>query len=631
MYKSIFTDEMGLDLAAALPYLKEWGLTHCDLRARIFQRPLDALGDAEMLEAKKLLDAHGFKVGCLQSSLAKVHLPDTARLEKEMHKLDRLIRASEIFDCKLVRTFFFWQPPHGQEQSVGELAVRPDVLAQVMELFLPFAEKARRSGLIFAFENCGCTKEECFRMIDALDVPGWGFAWDPKNSWMTDRAERERDLDGYLRRLAARTICAHVKSTGATWFDEGRFDPIPYDKVFQALAEAGFDGPVSIETHNYDSALSGVEACRKVLAVIDKAWPAAAAGAQQEVGLTAAAVQRAWKDDPVRFGVVGLGMGHNRALEITKTPGVRLVEVCDLRSERRERTAEACGVPAVADYDEMLGNPEVEAVMVMNETGRHAELACRALEAGKHVLVTKPMEILPSECERMIAAAERNRRLLGVDFCRRVRPSVLSLRAAVRNGFFGRLLSLSVALRINRTDGYFAADGGWRGTRALDGGVLSNQTIHHLDEIIFALGMPEAVRCDAWTQNHQIEMEDLALAVWRYADGAVVNVYATTCHPHASWNYQMEAHGTAGAYLHREGGIETAPVTRWFANRAWSDRAPFPETSEWINSMDNFAGALRGGAPLLATAKEGLNTIRVLSSMYESAYERQGAWVELRS
>ena len=628
MYKSIFTDELGLDLPQALPHLKEWGLTHCDLRSRIFQRSLESLSDEQLFDVKKLLDDNGFQVGCLQSAFGKVHLPDKEGLAEQERKLERVIRASEVLGCRLVRSFFFWQPPHGQQEKTGELAVRPDVLAKVMDLFLPFAERAKEAGLVLAFENCGCTKEECFTMLDALDVPEWGFAWDPKNTWMADKEERDRDLAAYLKRLAERTICVHVKSIGTISDDGGNAEFIPYDKVFGACVAEGFNGPVSLETHNFDKSLSNVEACRQVLEVVNRAWPSAASGAQQEASsLSAEELKRPWADNPVRFAVVGLGMGHNRAQEIAQTSGTELAVVCDKDEERAKRTSETCDVPHETDFDKCLDRSDVEAVMVLNETGRHAELVCRALEAGKHVLVTKPMEITTEACDRMIETARRADRVLAVDFCRRIRPSVQSLRLASESGFFGKPLSAHVSLRIHRSDAYFLAQGGWRGTKALDGGVLCNQTVHHLDELIYCFGMPERVRCNAYLQNHDIEMEDLAIAVWEYASGMVVNVYATTCFPQETWYYQMEVHGTEGAYLHREGGPMSGPETRWLRSGKWSDQAPEQGQCEFLNSMDNFAAHLRDDAPLLATAADGRRTTAIIAAMYESADARQGDWV----
>lgn len=630
MFKSIFTDELGLDLPKVIPYLKEWGLSHCDLRGRIFQRPIENLTDEQLFAVKELLDDNGLAVGCLQSSLAKSHLPDKEGLAEENRKLDRLIRAAGILDCKLVRSFFLWQPPNGQFEKTGELAVRPDVLSKVLDLFLPLAEKAKEAGLVLAFENCGCTKEECFTMLDALDVPEWGFAWDPKNTWMADKEERERDFDGYIKRLAERTICLHVKSIGTISDDNGAAELIPYEKIFAACVAEGFDGPVSVETHNYDKTISDAEACKRVLDVVNKAWPSAAAGALQETSnLNAETLKRPWEENPVTFAVIGLGMGHNRALEIAKTSGLKLAGVCDLDIERAKKTSEACDVPYATDARRYFDDPAIEAIMILNETGRHAELACQALEAGKHVLVTKPMDMTTRACDRMITLAKTKGRLLAVDFCRRTRPSVQSLKKAVADGFFGKLLSANVSLRVRRDDAYFKERGGWRGTRELDGGALSNQAIHHLDELLFCFGMPDQVRCDAYTQNHDIEMEDLGLAVWRYGSGLTVNVYATTCYPQSTWYYQMEIHGTEGAYIHREGGPVTRPETQWFHGNKWSDDAPETIYSEWLNSMDNFAAALRVNAAPLASAEDGRRAARIISAMYESAYDNNGNWVSV--
>lgn len=630
MQLSIFSDETGLDFTEALPLIKSWGMKHVDLRARIFQKPVEKLSDGQLCEVRRMLSDNGMSVSCLQTSLGKVHLPDASRLALEMEKLDGIIRAADALNCRLVRSFYFWQPPNGQEtKEIGELAARPDVLSRVLEMFAPFAEKARKAGLVIAFENCGCTKEECFTMLDALNVPGWGFAWDPKNSWMRDKEERERDLDAYLKLMASRANCVHVKSIGAIDFPDG-FDPIPYRRIFNVLEEVGFNGPVSLETHNFVQGRSHVDACKAVLDVVRKAWPTAAAGAQQETcALTAEDLVRPYADRPVSFGVVGLGMGHVRASEMSKTSGVRVAQVCDLRLDRCKRTSEALSVPYTQDFDEMLANPEVEAVMVLNETGRHHELALRALEAGKHVLVTKPMDMSLAACDAMIAKAKEAGLVLAQDHCRRLRPSVQSLKAAHEAGYFGRMLSASVTLKIHRTMEYFGENGGWRGTRKLDGGVLSNQTIHHLDELLFVFGKPCAVRCDAWTQNHDIEMEDMALAVWRYADGMVVNICATTSYPQSSWYYQMELHGTEGAYIHREGGSESAPKTLYFKGKTWTEQAPYPRECPWLNSMDNFAYVLREGGELLTTPEEGRNAVEMIQKMYESAYERGGNWVEV--
>jgi len=625
MFLSIFTDELGIDLVEGLPTLKSWGLQYVDLRGRVLGAAAEALAPEKLPELRKLLDDSGMKVGCLESSLAKVHLPDAERRQAEAEKLEGIIRAADALDCRLVRSFFFWQPP---KEMAGELAVRPDEQQKVLDSYGPLAERAKEAELTLAFENCGVTWDEVFTMLDAFGVPTWGLAWDVWNSWDCD--ERRRDVDAFMVHLAQRTKSVHVKARGAV---EGLADEtIPYDKVLQVCDNAGVPGPISVETHNPDRMVNNIDMSERVVDVVRKAWPTAAPGGLFQAAQAREDVVRDWADDPVRFVVVGLGMGHGRSKQVTQTSGARLVGVCDIVEERAKRTAEECDVPYATDVREWLDNDEVEVVYVLTETGRHAEIGLQALEAGKHVLSTKPMEASLEACDQMVRLAEDKGLLLGVDFARRFQDDLLGLKAAVANGCFGRLLSGNCALKILRKMDYFRSNGGWRGTRRWDGGgVLSNQSIHHIDEIAFSVGIPARVRCDIWTQEHDIEAEDLGVATWLYEDGLVLTFFATSSYPQSTWYLNYELQGTEGAYSHMSSGPFDRAVTRWFLDGAWSDKAPDAVKSEWLNAADNFAAALRTGAELVCSGRDGRRTQSILDAMYRSAYDADGAWVDVRA
>ena len=623
MFPSIFTDELGLDIAEALPIIRGWGLEHCDLRGRVMGKAFEALSPEGLGQVKALLAQHGMQVGCLQSSLAKVHLPGEERQQTEAAKLESVIRAADVLGCRLVRAFFYWQPP---AELAGELAVRPDEQQKVLDMFGPLAERAKAVGLTLAFENCGVTTDEVLTVVDALGMPSWGLAWDVHNGW-SDPA-RAADQDAYLRQLALRSRLVHVKARGAV-ADLGG-DVIPYDKVLQVCDNAGVQGPVSAETHNPDRSVSNTDMSERVVQVIKKAWPTAAPGGLFDTRKAGAAVERSYIDDPVGFVVVGLGMGHNRAKMITTTPGVELIGVCDIREERAQRTSEACEVPYTTDVRLWLERDDVEAVFVMTETGRHGEIALQALEAGKHVMTTKPMDASLAACDAMIRLAEERDRLLAVDFSRRYESGVQTLHAAVRQGRFGELLGAEASLKILRTMDYFNANGGWRGTRRWDGGgVLSNQSIHHIDELAFCLGIPEKVRCTIWTQTHEIEAEDVGCATWLYGNGLALTYYGTSSYPHPTWYFRLEIHGTEGAFSKAAGGPFEKPVERWFADGAWGDRAPEMVECEWLNAVDNFAAAIRTGADLVCSGRDGRRTQAVLDAMYRSAYDNAGGWVDV--
>lgn len=623
MYLSIFTDELKKDLPDALPVLKSWGLEYVDLRSRVFGRAFEDLSPEQLAEVRGLLDEHGLRVGCLQSSLAKVHLPGPERLAAEERKLEGIIRAADALDCRLVRAFFYWQPEAAER---GALAVRPDALQRVLDAFRPLAERAREAGLTLAFENCGVTTDEVSAVVDALGVPEWGLAWDVANEWMSD-ARREDETE-YLVRCAQAALCVHVKARGAV---EGLLEEtIPYDRVLATCAAAGLEGPVSVETHNPDRSVTDEEQCRRVVGVLRRAWPSSTPTDVREAAKPKArVVSREWESDPVGFVVVGLGMGHNRSRMITQTPGCRLVGVCDLNEERAKRSAEELGVPYKLDVREWLDDDDVDVLYVLTPTGRHLEVARLGLEGGKHVITTKPMEASLEACDEMIRLAEANDRLVAVDFGRRFDADLHTLKCAVEGGFFGRLLAGEVSVKILRPPEYFQGILSWHGTLRWDGGgVLSNQCIHHIDEMAYALGIPKRVRADVWTQNHEIEAEDLGVATWQYENGMVLTFAGTTCYPQPTWYARTELYGTEGAYAKASGGMYGRPVTHWYAGEEWSGAPPEAVESEWLNAADNMAAAIRIGAPLACSGRDGRRSQSILDAMYRSA-AAGGAWVDI--
>jgi predicted dehydrogenase/sugar phosphate isomerase/epimerase len=625
MQLSIFTDELGMDVTKALPIIKGWGLDVVDFRGRMFGKPIERLTDEELTELRKQLDDLGMRTGCIESSLAKVHLPDAERMAAEAEKLEGIIRAADALDCRLVRSFFYWQPT-ADSGLQGALAIRPDEQQKVMDAFAPLAKRAKEANLVLAFENCGVCHDEVIAMLSMFDVPEWGMAWDVANTW--NCPEREQGVEAYCKRLIPYARQLHVKARGAV---PGIVDfSIPWDTVLDIAANAGLQGPVSVETHNPDKTKSNEDVSKQLVNIIQAAWPSAAPGSNVAKGKSAADVTRPWQDNPVRYAVIGLGMGHNRAKMISQTPGCELVGVCDLDESRAKRTGEAFNVPYCTDMQRWLDDDSVEAVFVMTETGRHGEVTLAALEAGKHVVSTKPMEASLAACDAMVKKAEEKGLLLAVDFGRRFNTDLVTLRHTVGSGAFGKLLSGSFELKILRTMDYFNSNGGWRGTRRWDGGgVLSNQSIHHIDELAYAVGLPEKVRCVLWTQNHEIEAEDLGMASWLYADGSVLTFTGTTNYPHSTWFDRVELVGTEGAYFRAENGPFDKPMERFFLNGAWRDEAPETVEPEWLNSADNFAAAIRTGAPLVCTGRDGRRTQSILDAMYRSAYEADGQWVEL--
>ncbi len=628
MYISIFSDELFMDIHQALPILKQWGLTHVDFRGMINGKPIEKQTDEELYELKAALDKYGLKPGVIQSSLCKVHLPDEARQAREMEKLEGIIRASNILGTKLVRSFFYWQ--HDQlDPACGELAMRPDALAQVLEMFAPIAKRAQEAGLILAFENCGVTPDEVITVLEALNVPQWGMAWDVSNMFEL-LPEAQGDCVEYFTKALKYANMVHVKSRGVETLPQLEYKKVPWDRVLAGVAVTGKDMPISVETHvPKESSLDKVETSKHVYEYIKRLVPASAPGDMLSALSPKLRFVRPYADNPVRMVVVGLGMGKNRCAQIKDTSGIELYGVCDINEEKAKTVAQQFGVPYSTDIKTFLNDPKVEVMYIVTPTGTHCDLAMECFAAGKHVLTTKPMDVNYRKCDEAIAMAKEKGLLFGVDFDLHFRGPLTELKQAVDGGFFGeKITCANVTLNIRRSQKYYDENGKWRGTWAMDGGgAFSNQGIHEIDRLITILGVPDEVRAVTATQTFDIEAEDYGSTEWRYANGAVARFAVTTSYLASSWYARLEVFGDKGAYLNVSGGAEGDKIS-WFSDGKWTDTAPFPYQRQWQQGSDNFAYCLRTGTPLTVTAEDGRTARYVLDKMYESAHNG-GGWVKV--
>ena len=628
MYISIFSDEFYKDIYEVLPIIKEWGMTHVDLRGMINGKGIEYQTDEELYALRAALDKYGLKAGVIQSSLCKVHLPDEARRAQEMEKLEGIIRASKILGTPLVRSFFYWQ--HAQDDpACGELATRPDALAEVLAMFAPIAKRAREAGLILGFENCGVTPNEVICVLEALDVPEWGLAWDVSNMFEY-LPEAEGDCVEYFTKALTYANMIHVKSRGVPALPELKYKKVPWERVLAGVAVTGKDMPISVETHvPAESGLDKKETCKRVYDYIKKTIPASAPGDMKSALTPKLRFSRPYHDDPVRMVVVGLGMGKNRCAQISETDGIRLYGVCDINEERARAVAEMYGVPYSTDMDTFLNDPAVEVMYIVTPTGTHCDLAMRCFEAGKHVLTTKPMDVSYQKCDAAIAMAKEKGLLFGVDFDLHFRGPLSELKLAADGGFFGeRIISANITLNIRRTQDYYNENGKWRGTWALDGGgALSNQGIHEIDRLITILGVPDEVRTVTATQTFDIEAEDYGVTEWRYQNGTTARLAVTTSYNPSSWYCRVEVYGRDGAYLNVSGGPEGNHIY-WYKDDKWTEKAPFPYAREWQQGSDNFAYCLRMGGGLVVTPERGRDARYVLDKVYESA-RQGGAWVKV--
>ena len=316
----------------------------------------------------------------------------------------------------------------------------------------------------------------------------------------------------------------------------------------------------------------------------------------------------------VNFAVVGLGMGRNRAQIIQDTEGAELKCVVDLNEELARRTGEELGTDWVTNLDDALGRSDVDCVMIMTPSGTHAELGIRAAQAGKHVITTKPMDVSTEACDRLIAACDQTDVLLAVDYQSRYVDNNYRIAEALRRGWLGKPILGEVRYKGYRADAYFKHSGGWRGTWRMDGGgSLANQGSHLLDVISWFMGDFESVYGEIAIMNHDIETEDIGLAIVNFKSGAKGLIVGTTTFP-TTLSYCAEVHGTEGGVL-----IDNIldGTMRVFGD-GLEERLETVENN--IHSIiEDFVQAVENGGEVRVDGREGRRTVALLERIYQSA------------
>lgn len=252
-------------------------------------------------------------------------------------------------------------------------------------------------------------------------------------------------------------------------------------------------------------------------------------------------------DGEVRIGFVGCGGIGNHHLKLWQNiNNAKVVAVCDIIPERAEKAGETMGAQAFTDMREMLSTAEIDAVDICTPSGMHAEQGIMALEAGKHVLVEKPIDIDLAKIDRLIDIADSTGLKLACIFQYRFSPQIQTANRLIHEGKLGRILSCSTYVKWWRAQDYYDADA-WRGTYALDGGVLGNQGIHSLDQLCWMAGpVAEVEYAKLDTVERNIEAETLAFAVVRFENGARGVIEASTnCFPGMATRTQI--FGTRGS------------------------------------------------------------------------------------
>ena len=337
--------------------------------------------------------------------------------------------------------------------------------------------------------------------------------------------------------------------------------------------------------------------------------------------------------DSISFGIVGCGtISRFHALAIADVPGARLLGACSRSYESAKTLCDEFHVHPYASFEEMLADPELDAVVICTPSGDHAQQILEALEAGKHVVVEKPMCLTLEEADAVIAMAEKTGLMVCVISQTRFSDGVQAIRQAIDRGALGRLVSASLTMRYFRSQEYYNT-AQWRGTIAGDGGgVLMNQGIHGVDVLCYLMGKPIGVKGYARTLLRDIEVEDTAVAALEFDGGALAVIDATVCSQPAMPRTLILC-GEKGSIVLEEDSIKewNLPTPRpCLSTASGGSGAADPKGITHLNhtrEYQNILNHLLKGQPLLLDSRQGRMPLSVILGIYESS--ATGKTVEL--
>ncbi len=332
-----------------------------------------------------------------------------------------------------------------------------------------------------------------------------------------------------------------------------------------------------------------------------------------------------------RFGLIGCGrIAPNHARNIVELENAELKAVCDIVPEKAEQYRQTYGGDVYTDYRKVLERPDVDIVAIATSSGQHAEIGIAAAEAGKHVIVEKPMALSLRDADKLIEVCQRNHVYLGVCHQNRYNQVVRKLRDALEAGRFGRINHGVASIRWYRNANYFQQDS-WHGTWEQDGGVLMNQSIHNIDLLLWMLGDAVTVYGKIATQVQPIEVEDLGMGMIQFKNGALGMIEASSTVYPKNLEETLNIFGEHGTVV--LGGTSINKIETWRFADGNDDEAETIRTSGenppniygfgHRTLYQRFMNAIETGAPFDIPGEEGRKGLEMILAIYHSALINQ--------
>jgi UDP-N-acetyl-2-amino-2-deoxyglucuronate dehydrogenase len=340
------------------------------------------------------------------------------------------------------------------------------------------------------------------------------------------------------------------------------------------------------------------------------------------------------KERQFGFGIIGAGIISDiHAQAIHAIANAKLYGVYSINKNKSQAFADKNNCASYDSLEELLNFAEINIVCICTPSGIHMDAALKCIEAGKHCVIEKPLEVTLEKCDRIIEAAEKAGVKTAVIFPSRFYEASVRLKKAIDEKRFGNLVFGDAIVKWNRSESYYQS-AAWRGTWELDGGgALMNQGIHSVDLLQWYMGDVESVQSLTANVKHKtIEVEDTVVSTLQFANGALGTIECSTAVFPGTLK-RIEIMGTAGTAI-----LEESNLIKWqFEKEAAEDEVIIKSMSGGrishggvSNPADiSFAGhqkqledmmhSIETGKKPLIDACDGRKSVAIVLAIYESA------------
>lgn len=321
----------------------------------------------------------------------------------------------------------------------------------------------------------------------------------------------------------------------------------------------------------------------------------------------------------LRIAVLGLGrVGPAHARAISEARGAALVAIADIEETKRARiVAEHPGARGVTDYRDALASPDVDAVVIALPHGLHAQAAVDAANAGKHMLIEKPMATSVAECDQILEAARANNVQVMIGHTQHVSPVVMAVKQALEERRIGDLV-----MGIDQWNKPYNPETrpAWMLDRARGGGMQLMDGVHLIDRVMWFTGSrPVAVKAMMRAATYPgYACDDTSQAFVEFENGVVVTI-SRIAYRSGMVLYGGDLFGTEGQIKYREPYGRQGEKGAWIGRDEQWEALPLPETKGLVTQFENFVQAVTSGGEPPVPGAFGRLVIEVSEAMERSA------------